>query len=72
VRVVAVGAIPCGARVLDLCLRDLISFFRVAGNAYLLGAGLSQDNLAILGRLVARVARLRLERIVHESPHELR
>src|ERR1035438_5312177 len=69
VRVVAVGAISRRARMLDFRLRDLISLVGVAGDAYLLGAGLSQDNLAILSRLMAGIARLRLKRIVQECPH---
>src|SRR5208337_2349821 len=69
VRVVAVGAIARRARMLHLRLLDLLSLVGVASDAYLLGGGLSQDNLAILGRLVAGIARLRFKRIVQERPH---
>src|ERR1017187_6179416 len=69
--VVAVRAIACRARMLYFRLRDLLCLVGMAGQAYLLDAGLSQDNLAILGGLVAGIARLRFKRIVHECLHQL-
>ena len=70
-RVVAVGAIARRAWVLHLRLRDLLGLVGVAGNAQVLGAGLGQDNFAILGWLVADIALLRRKRIVQERLHQL-
>jgi len=70
VRIVAVGAIAGRARMLHLRLLDLLSLVGVAGDAYFLGAGLCEDDFAVLRWLVANIALLRRERIVQESLHQ--
>lgn len=71
VRIVAVGAIAGRARMLHLRLLDLLGIVGVAGDAYFLGAGLCQDDFAVLSWLVADIALLRRKRIVQERLHQL-
>jgi len=52
---------------LHLRLLDLLSLVGVAGDAYFLGAGLCEDDFAVLRWLVANIALLRRERIVQEA-----
>ena len=62
VRIVASRAVALRARMLHLGLLDLLRLLAVTGHADRFGLRLCQDDLAVLRRLVAGIARLRLRR----------
>src|SRR6202795_260408 len=71
VRIVPVSAISRSAGWLNLRGRDLLYLVIVAGNAEFLRARLRQNDLAILGRLMAALAHLFFERVVRERLQQL-
>jgi hypothetical protein len=71
VRIVTVRAISGCAGMLNLRRRDLLYLVIVAGNAEFLRARLRQNDLAILGGLMAALAHLVFERVVRERLQQL-
>ena len=57
-RIVAGDAIALRARMLDLCLLDILRLLAVAGDTEGLGVGLGQHHLAVFGGSVADLAAL--------------
>jgi len=71
VRVMAIGAITLGSRVLNLCRGDLLRLIVVAHHAQGLHILLRQHYLPFFGRLMAGVALLTLKGVVQERLHQL-
>ena len=71
VRIVTVGAISRRARMLYFCFLDLLGLVGVAGDAEIFRRGLRQDDFAVFGRRVARVAGFLRERGMEEPRHQL-
>lgn len=67
VRAVAIRAVAKRAGMLDFCVLDFLSLFRVAGHANFLGAGLGENNFPVFGGLMAHVALSFTKRQMHES-----
>ena len=71
VRVVAGDAFPLGSGMLHFRFFDFIRLVGVAGQAKRARVGIRQNDFALFGRLMARIAHLVLERIVQEGLHQL-
>ena len=71
VRIVAVGAIALGTGMLKLRFFDFVALIGVTADAEVFDLRLSQDDFAVLCRLVADIAQFLAKRWMQESLHQL-
>src|SRR5215469_15930836 len=70
-RAMAIGAIALCSRMLNLCLRDQLSFVGMAGDTKIFYVRLSKNDLAIFRRSMAGGARLLGKRGMEKPCHQL-